>query len=115
MQKLKKSFVLLLGIYLFSACGSLPPKPKVEICGHDQVNQQAECYDNQNNEYRSIHIEQTDRYIMFSPDDWGLVLMYVDKLERRLRGSKNKSRVKYRIARELKKILNTSKLLKRRE
>lgn len=110
MQKLKLKFVLLSGIFL-SSCGSLPAKPKIEICNHDKPNLQAECYDNQTGEYRSIPIESTNKYIMFSPDDWGLVLLYVDKLERRLRGKANKSKIDFLVANELKKILETSALL----
>ena len=102
--------VLLSGIFL-SSCGSLPAKPKIEICGHDQPNSQAECYDNQTQEYRSIPIESTDRYIMFSPDDWGLILVYIDKLERMLRSKRNKSKLDLSVADELEKILNTSALL----
>ena len=107
---------MLSGIFLFNSCGSLPAKPKVEICAHDQVNQEAECYDNQTSEYRTLPIGETDKYIMFSADDWGLVLLYIGKLERKLRGSNNKSSsVEKIIARELKKIIETSKLLNQQD
>jgi len=105
MLKLKKNCVLLLGIFLFSSCGTignLPKKPKIEICAHDNANQVAECFDNQNQEYRSIPIEETDRFIMFSSEDWGFVLLYIDRIERRFRGKK--------LGIELKKIIETSKL-----
>jgi len=117
MQQLKKNFVLLLGIFLFSACSGLPIKPKVEICANDVPNKQVECYDNQTQEYRSIPIESTDRYIMYSPEDWALVLLYIERLKRKLRGSRiyNKSMnrrisVKTRISLELEKIIKTTRL-----
>jgi len=105
MQNLKKSCVLLLGIFTFSSCGSLgnlPKKPQVEICAHDVPNAQSECYDSQTEEYRSLPINDTDRYIMYSPDDWGLILLYIEKLERVIKNKK--------VKKELRKILNTSKL-----
>lgn len=104
MLKLKKKYALLLGIFLFSvSCGSLPRNPKVEICAHIYPANQAECFDNQSQEYRTLELSQTDRYIMFSPDDWGLILLYVDALERRVR---NKG-----VRKELRKIRETSNLL----
>lgn len=102
MQRLKKNYVLLLTILLFSSCGSLPSNPKVEICAHDEPVAEAECFDNQNNEYRTLPMSETNRYIMFSPDDWGLILFYIDQLERRIRSKKTKI--------ELIKIIDTSKL-----
>lgn len=101
MQKQKMKFVLLFAIFLFSACGSLPKKPKVEICAHDEPALEAECFDNQNQQYRSIPIRETNRYIMFSPDDWGLILLYIDRLERSIRSKSVKT--------ELKKIRKTSR------
>jgi hypothetical protein len=53
----------------------------------------------------------TDKYIMFSPDDYGLILLYIKKLEKKLRGSNNKSSMEYNISLELKKIIKTSERL----
>lgn len=100
MQKLKKSFVLLLGICLFSSCGGLPSKPQIELCAHDEPLAEVECYDNQTGQYRTIPIGETDRYIMMSADDWSLVLLYIDRLSRRV-GSR-------KVRRELKKIIDTN-------
>jgi len=104
MQKPKKNFVLLLGICLFSSCGSLPKKPKIELCAHNELAMEVECFDNQTQEYRSIPINQTDRYIMTSPDDWGLILLYIDRLQRKIRRGNLK--------RELNKILKTDRKIK---
>lgn len=111
MLKLKLNCVMLLGTFLFSSCGSLPVKPKIEICAHDQVNLEVECYDNQTQDYRTLPIETTDKYIMFSPDDWGLVLLYIEKLRGRLGSSKSNNDIEKIISRELKKIIETSNLL----
>jgi hypothetical protein len=104
---------MLLGIFLFSSCGSLPSKPKIELCGHNAPAALAECFDNQDDSFRSIPMSDTDKYIMFSPDDWGLVLRYISQLQRHLSKSGNKSNmgVESIAARELKKILKTSKKL----
>lgn len=99
MQRLKKKFALLLMIFLCS-CGSIPKRPQLEICAHDEINKEVECYDNQTDQARTLSISETDKYIMFSPDDWGLVLFYIGQLERRIK-SKN-------IKTELKKIIKTS-------
>lgn len=101
MQKLKRKCVKLLLICTFSvSCGSMPQKPQIEICGHDQPNREAECVDNQTGQARTLGIDETDKYIMMSDDDWGLVLYYIDQLRRRIR-SKN-------VRTELKKIIKTS-------
>jgi len=65
---------------------------------------EVECFDNQTQEYRSIPINQTDRYIMTSPDDWGLILLYIDRLQRKIRRGNLK--------RELNKILKTDRKIK---
>lgn len=106
MLKQKKNFVLLSLIFLFSACGSLPEKPQVEICGHDLPNAVIECFDNQTNEFRTLEYSDTDEYILFSPDDWGLILIHIDKLSRYTR---NKT-----IKEELNKIIKTSSKLNQR-
>jgi hypothetical protein len=101
---------MLLGIFLFSSCGSLPRKPSIDICSHDAPSFEVECYNNQTGNFKTIPIEKTDKFIMFSPDDWGLVLLYIGKLERRLRSNK-KNGVEQLIAIELEKIKSTSDLL----
>ena len=107
MQKLKKKFALLLGIFLFSSCANLPKKPQIELCAHDEVLQEAECYDSQTGSYRTIQIADTDKYIMTSPEDWALILLYVDRLERKIRRKSRKASI------ELKKILKIGKKLKK--
>lgn len=94
MQKLKMKFVLLSGIFLFSSCGSLPKKPLIEICAHNENVSEVECFDNQTQTNRTLRIDETDRYIMFSPDDWGLILLYLRKLEKRIRNKKVKFEMK---------------------
>ncbi len=103
MQKLKKKFVVLSVIFLFSSCAGVK-KPLIEICSHDQPAYEVECFDNQNQTHRTLDIKETDKYIMFSPNDWGLILEYLGKLERKVKVKK--------VKKELKKIFKTNSVLK---
>lgn len=101
MQKLKRKCVKLLLICTFSvSCGSMPQKPQIELCAHDQPNSEVECVDNQTGQARTLRIGETDKYIMVSPDNWGLILFYIDQLKRRIRNKNVKT--------ELFKIKETS-------
>ena len=106
MQELKKSYALLCAIFLFSSCGSLPKKPLVEICANDVINNEVECYDNQSQSHRTLNYSETDRYIMFSSVDWGLILLYIDRLKRAIKSKRVKS--------ELYKIQKTSNTFSKR-
>jgi len=108
MQKLKMKYVMLLGIFLFSSCGSLPKSPKIEICSHNEPSQEVDCFDTQNDEYRVLHINETDKYMMFSPDDWGLILEYVRLLEKKVKNKRVKSEIN-KVIKTTNKVINYEK------
>lgn len=64
---------------------------------------QVYCSNNQSGNEYDLPINDTDKYIMLSPDDWGKVLEYIRLLEQRIRNRDSKK--------ELNKILNTSQRL----
>lgn len=84
----------------------MPKKPSVFICSHNAPLKIAYCLNNQTNEVKEIQIENTDKFIMHSPDDWGLVLKYIKEIERRAR-DKN-------IKKEINKYIKTSEKLRAR-
>lgn len=100
MQKLLRNFVLLSVGFVFSSCGSLPKKPQIELCAHNQAHGSVECFDNQSGEFSSYSINETNSWVMMKPDDWGLVILYIDKLRQRTRNKKVKT--------ELYKVKKTS-------
>jgi hypothetical protein len=66
----------------------------------------AYCVNNQTNTEYNLSIEQTDKYIMFSPDDWGLILIYIRLLEQHTRNKSNQI-----INTEINKFLDASDTL----
>lgn len=102
-----KKFAIVLGTLIFNSCGTtLPKTPSVDICAHDELTQSVVCVNNQTDEDYILHINETDKYIMYSPEHWGLVLEYIKLLERRL--SSNKGKYEKIVSRELKKVILTS-------
>lgn len=106
MPKLKRKLGRLFAILIFSSsCAGLPQKPSIDICAHDQPRHEALCSNNQTGKEFDIPIEQTDKFIMFNPDHWGLILLYIRQLETHVRSDKSKNQF---IADELEKVINTS-------
>lgn len=101
--KQKKRLGLLFATLICSSCGSLPAKPKIDLCAHDQPRGQVYCVNNQTNQDTTLNIEDTDKYIMLSPEHWGLTLKYIRILEQRLRRSTQKNSSD--VADEVKKII----------
>lgn len=64
---------------------------------HDQPRMAVYCNNNQTGEDSTLNIEDTNKYIMLSPDDWGTILRYLR------RG------VKYKVFRkEIRKVLKSN-------
>lgn len=92
-----KRLGLLLGIFFLSSCAGLPTQPDITLCVHDEPRMSVYCSNNQTGEDSTLHINETNKYIMLSPDDWGTVLRYLR------RG------VKYKIFRkEIRKVLKSN-------
>ena len=91
-QKLQKSIVLLLGI-LISSCGKIPPKPSIDLCIHDQPRKIVYCNNNTTGNEYDLPISQTDKYLMLSPDDYQSLLIYLQKLEDRLKRSNSRKKL----------------------
>jgi len=75
-------------ILMFTGCstlGSKPPPPKGEFCAHNQPEKIAQCADMGNGHATpAVPIDQTDRWIMFSPETWENIQNYIDALKRAL-------------------------------
>lgn len=73
-------------ILMFTGCstlGSKPPPPKGQFCAHNQPEKIAQCADLQNGHATpAVPIDQTDRWIMFSPETWENIQNYIDALKR---------------------------------
>lgn len=106
---LKKKLGTLLIILICSSCGSLPSKPSIDLCAHDQPKGLVYCVNNQTGDDSTLDINDTDKYIMLSPEDWGLTLRYIRLLEQRLRNSSQKNSAM--VANELRKIIVTGENL----
>lgn len=106
---LKKKLGTLLIILICSSCGSLPRKPSIDLCVHNEPSGDVFCVNNQTSQDTTIRIEDTDRYIMMSPEHWGLTLRYIRILEQRLRGSNSKNSTF--VADEVQKIITTGESL----
>ena len=107
-QGLKKRLGTLLIILTCSSCGSLPSKPSIDLCAHDQPSRAVYCVNNQTGNDTTLDIEDTDRYIMLSPEDWGLTLRYIRILEQRVRNKDSSSTM---VADELNKIITVGESL----
>jgi hypothetical protein len=111
MRKLLK----LCAILIFSSCAHrVPTKPSIDICAHNLAAQQVPCVNNQTDAVKILGIDETDRFIMFHPDDWGKILLYIRVYTGDFKATKVVARTKKlsirqaeRLAkRELRKILN---------
>ena len=92
-----KRLGLLLGIFFLSSCAGLSRQPDITLCVHDQPRMAVYCNNNQTGEDSTLNIEDTNKYIMLSPDDWGTILRYLR------RG------VKYKVFRkEIRKVLKSN-------
>ena len=114
MPRRKKRFARQSAILIFSfllvSCGSLPQKPAIVICAHDAPKYLVYCENIQGGS-STLNIEDTDRYVMFSPDNWGLILGYIRALERYTRSNKSQ---KQNIADELRKTIKADSRLRRK-
>lgn len=76
------------------SCGRLPTRPNYSICTHSVELDVVLCVDDNNSSYE-LRVDQTDKYIMFSPDDWGAILIYIKLIEQR--SPKRAKKVKKRL------------------
>lgn len=105
MGNLKRISVALFGTLIFSSCGSLPKRPSIDICAHDVPERLVYCENNQGGPSKTYSTEETDRWIMFNPDHWGLVIQYIRQLEAHIRQNKSQDQ---EIADELRKVIEAS-------
>lgn len=105
MQKLKTKFVALSAVLIFSSCAGLPQKPSIDICAHDQPERLVYCENNQGGPSKTYSTEETDRWIMFKPEHWGLVIQYIRELETYIRRNKSHNQ---QIAEELRGVIKAS-------
>ena len=114
MLRLKMIYVVLLVILSSSCASNLPQKPEVDLCAHWLEDSTAQCVNNQTDEYFEIPMYQTDKWIMMSPEHWGLVLLYIKELEEAASDydSFTGGRESAILSRELRKVLRTDHNLK---
>jgi hypothetical protein len=84
----------------FLSCGTAPLN--IDLCSHDQPVGKAYCVNTISQEDSTIEIDETDKWIMISPDDWGDILIRLRILESRTKGTTQK---------EFTNILNANKAL----
>ena len=82
-----------------SSCGSLPKKPSIDLCSHDEPTGMVYCVNNQTDATTDLEIGATDKYIMMSPEHWGLTVLYIRELEKKAKG---------KVKSEIRKIINAS-------
>jgi len=70
---------------LLAACSSLPERPEVDICTVDIEHGQMHCCpaseDEENYSCYSLDLDDTDKYVATSPDDWAKIQLYIQKLQ----------------------------------
>lgn len=108
MENLKRISVALFATLMFSSCGSLPKRPSIDICAHDEPQHLVYCENNQGGPSKTFSTEETDRWIMLNPEHWGIVLQYIRELEAYIRRNKSKDQ---HVADELNKVIKTSEKL----
>ena len=80
---MKTKLLIISTILIFSSCGSLPKKPSIDLCSNIVSTQRVPCVNNQSRDSYILDYNETDKYLMLSPDHWGLILKYIRKLENR--------------------------------
>lgn len=115
-----KRSLLLLGILCLSSCAGIPQKPNIFICANNVAAGQVPCVNNQTNEVKILDVIETDKYIMFSPDDWGKILFYIRKYTGgfKAEAAAFTQKRRYRspttiVKRELRKVLKADDILSR--
>ena len=83
MQTLVKTFAKLIVIILvFSSCGRLPQKPSIDACAIITEENVSYCINNLTGEEYDIQLQEMNKFTCFSPDDYGLLMLYVKLLQR---------------------------------
>lgn len=78
-----RQIVILLSLFSFSACETLPEKPDGQICTHWQQRAVAICNDIKSGaDLPDQPIVKTDKWVMMPPKTWGNILKYIDTLKR---------------------------------
>lgn len=108
-----KKLLIICVTLIFSSCAhKLPTKPIIDLCSHNMPNGTVPCVNNQTGESYVIRIEDTDKYIMLSPDDWAKILFYIRSYTSSSYLIQNTTHEKT-VKRELVKLLNASYNLKK--
>ena len=106
MLRQSKTLGMLILILLVSSCGSKQlEKPVVSDCRIILEAGVAFCIENQTGRQYDVDLNQLDKWVAFSPEDWSKILIYVKLLERRVQGLKIKKSHKRLISNELNKFI----------
>ena len=69
-------------LLLLVACASMPDVPDIDLCIMDFPREQVICQGFvDHSRKKDISIEEADRYLMVSPEDWGRLRDYVGDLQ----------------------------------
>lgn len=83
MQKHLKIFAKLIVIILvFSSCGRLPQKPSIDACAIITEENVGYCINNLTGEEYDLQLQDMNKFTCFSPDHYGLLMLYVKMLQR---------------------------------
>ena len=87
-----RQILLLMILAIFSSCGSIPAPPSIELCTLDIKNDVAYCAKTKRSKKklktrRAVEkpIDQLEKYVAVSPDDWGRVVKYIKLLKKALK------------------------------
>lgn len=94
----RKISLAIVSSFIFLGCSQVPPKPNVKLCTIDLPRQQLICADTQEvrridqttykaiynhvriNTIQKIPLSDADKFIVFSPQDWQKVSVYMKTL-----------------------------------
>lgn len=78
-----KTFAKLIVIILvFSSCGRLPQKPSIDACAIITEENVGYCINNLTGEEYDLQLQDMNKFTCFSPDHYGLLMLYVKLLQR---------------------------------
>ena len=106
-----KRSLLIFAILCLSSCGSVPRKPVIDLCAHNEPSGKVPCVNNQTNEVEIYDINQTDKWIMLKPDDWAQILYLIRKYTRSGFNVNNNQNAERIVKRELRKFIKANRTL----
>lgn len=85
-KKKNKLHLTLLSLIFTSSCASVPKPPDFYLYMHDQPRAQALCSDSDAKPCPAVPMEQTDKWLMLTPEAWQALNNYLDLLVCKLKG-----------------------------